>query len=138
MSRIVLDASVIGPLIIPDEASDLRDDVLLALASGIVVVPQHWRLEVANLARMAVRKKRLDDIMLPAIVSRLSDYLVEVDTETDRNAWSGILDLSRRHDLTIYDAGYLELTLRVGARLATSDRRLSKAAAAHDVLLGEA
>ena len=135
MTTIVVDASVMGPFIIPDEVSDLREDVLAGLSTGSVMVPQHWRLEVANLARMAVKRKRLDDGELPSIVSRLDDFFVQVDGETDRKAWSSILDLSRQHDLTTYDAAYLELALRIGGLLATSDKRLTEAAATHHALL---
>jgi len=135
LNRVVTDASVIGPLFIPDEADDLRQDVVAALSAGMVVVPQHWRLEVANLAVMAVRRGRLQSELLPAVVTRLADFLVQTDLHTKRNAWSATLDLSRRHDLTLYDAAYLELGLRIGARIATSDKRLRQAAFEHDVLL---
>jgi predicted nucleic acid-binding protein len=36
--------------------------------------------------------------------------------------------LARAHDLTVYDALYLELALRLGAPLATLDGKLAEAA----------
>ena len=48
-----------------------------------------------------------------------------------------ILALARTHRLTVYDAAYLELALRVDAPLATLDRELARAARAAKVpLLG--
>lgn len=41
--------------------------------------------------------------------------------------------LARRHQLTVYDAAYLELALRRGALLATFDRALANAARAEKV-----
>lgn len=38
------------------------------------------------------------------------------------------MELARRHQLTSYDACYLELAMREGAPLATLDQRLKQAA----------
>lgn len=47
--------------------------------------------------------------------------------------------LARRHKLTVYDASYLELAMRLGVPLASLDRELCAAAAACGVpLFGEA
>ena len=45
----------------------------------------------------------------------------------------GVLDLARRHRLTVYDALSLELALRVQGRLATLDGALRQAAVAEGV-----
>ncbi len=135
MSRIVVDASVIGPIVIPDEAGDLIPEVFGAISAGDAVVPQHWRLEVANLARMAVRRGRLTEEALSSVFSDLLDLAIEVDGETDRHAWTTALGLSRRHDLTAYDAAYLELALRLQLPLATSDGKLRRAALAEGAQL---
>ncbi len=132
-SIIVVDASLLGPLIIEDERPDLVYDVVDALREGRALVPQHWWLEVANMARMAVRKQRLADDELDATFADLRALPVTVDPQTNRFAWSVSLDLSRRHDLTAYDAAYLELALRKRASLATRDTRLREAAAAEGV-----
>ena len=46
-----------------------------------------------------------------------------------------VLALARLHRLTIYDAAYLELALRIDAPLATLDKKLAAAARAAGVLL---
>lgn len=53
---------------------------------------------------------------------------VPVDTETDRHAWSATVRLAERHGLTIYDASYLELALRLDLPLVTADKLLIAAA----------
>ncbi|HVK18281.1 MAG TPA: type II toxin-antitoxin system VapC family toxin [Fimbriiglobus sp.] len=46
-----------------------------------------------------------------------------------------VLDLARRHNLTEYDAAYLELAARTGLPLATLDNKLKSAAPAAGVAL---
>lgn len=135
MTRLVLDASVVGGIIIPDEHAEVIPVVVEALSSGKALVPQHWRLEVANQARMAVRKRRLSAELMRAVFADLRGLAIEVDQETDRLAWSGCLEISQQHDLTTYDAAYLELALREKLPLATRDKRLRSAAQKENVEL---
>ena len=60
---------------------------------------------------------------------------IAIDPATDNQLWSTTWQLAERHRLTIYDAAYLELALRVGAPLATKDKALIRAAAAESVTL---
>ncbi len=128
MTAFVIDASALGPLIVPDEAGDLLTGMIDLLDREGAIAPQHWRLEVANLMRMAVRRDRLHASALPGLVSLLRDLPVEIDGETVEEAWGRTLALSSRHDLTVYDAAYLELAQRRGVPLATLDRALVRAA----------
>ena len=50
-----------------------------------------------------------------------------VDPETDAQAWGRTRQLSIEHDLTSYDAAYLELALRRRRPLASRDAALVKA-----------
>jgi len=58
---------------------------------------------------------------------------VTVDEETAARAWADTLNLARAHDLTAYDAAYLEPALRLGLPLATLDDKLKAACAAAGV-----
>ena len=60
---------------------------------------------------------------------------ISVDTETDRQAWGATLQLSERHGLTLYDAAYLELSLRRGLPLASLDAELRRAAQIEGVVV---
>jgi predicted nucleic acid-binding protein len=46
------------------------------------------------------------------------------------HAWHNTMALAEKHRLTVYDATYLELSLRRGLPLATFDAALRRAAAA--------
>jgi predicted nucleic acid-binding protein len=55
---------------------------------------------------------------------------IAIDAETDAHAWTTTLQLADSFQLTLYDAAYLELALRLGLPLATLDSALRPAAAA--------
>jgi|ERR1700677_2147207 predicted nucleic acid-binding protein len=60
---------------------------------------------------------------------------IQIDPETDRQAWGVTARLAERHCLTLYDAAYLELALRRALPLATLDRELRAAAENQSVQL---
>jgi predicted nucleic acid-binding protein len=53
---------------------------------------------------------------------------ISIDPETVEHAWVGAINIASMHELTVYDAVYLELGLRTGLPLATLDRALANAA----------
>jgi predicted nucleic acid-binding protein len=52
-------------------------------------------------------------------------------------AWNAVIQVATKHNLTIYDAAYLELAQRIGLPLATLDDDLRKAARAKGAPLVE-
>jgi len=58
-------------------------------------------------------------------LAEFSQTSVAIDREPDETV---IIDLARRHRLTVYDAAYLELALRERLDLATLDSTLAEAA----------
>ena len=53
---------------------------------------------------------------------------ITVDAETDRHAWTTIIPLADRFDLTTYDAAYLELSQCRSLPLASFDQPMPAAA----------
>ena len=98
-------------------------------------VPGLWRLEVANILEMGVRRGRHDADFRDATLADLALLPVRVDPDTDRQAWGATAQLAARQRLTLYDAAYLELARRRGLPLATLDRELRTAASDEGVAL---
>jgi len=98
-------------------------------------VPGIWRLEVAKVLEMGLRRGRTDADFRDAALGDLAALPIEVDVETDRQAWSATVRLAATRKLTLYDAAYLELARRRGLPLATLDKELREAAVAEGVLL---
>jgi predicted nucleic acid-binding protein len=91
-------------------------------------VPGLWRLEIANILEIGVRRGRHDAALRDATLVDLSLLPITVDSETDRQAWGATLRLAERHRLTLYDAACLELALRREIPLASLDKELRVAA----------
>jgi predicted nucleic acid-binding protein len=84
---------------------------------------------------MAVRRKRIDAAFRDSALTQLSRLSISADPDTDAYAWTVILQLADRFQLTLYDAAYLELAGRRGLPVATLDRDLRDASAALGITL---
>lgn len=135
---LVLDSSVTLAWIYSEETTREILQVFDRIVDRGGWVPEHWRLEVANVLEMGVRRGRKDAAFRDATLADLAWLPIRTDGETGKYAWGTTVQLAERHRLTLYDAAYLELALRSGLPLATLDRELRNAAVAEKVvLLGE-
>ena len=124
---LVVDSSITLAWFFEDERSAGADAVLRQVTEAGAVAPSLWSLEVANALQMAVRRNRIDSAFRDASLADLRVLDVAIDLETDRHAWTTTLHLADRCRLTVYDAAYLELALRLDLPLATLDRELRAA-----------
>ena len=132
---LVLDSSVTLAWVYSDETTpDLRDVLDLVNSHG-AWVPSLWRLEVANILEMGVRRGHHDAAFRDATLADLSLLPISIDLETERQAWGATLRLAEQHRLTLYDAAYLELAQRRSLALASLDGELRAAAKTEDVAL---
>jgi predicted nucleic acid-binding protein len=131
----VLDSSATLAWIYSDETTEAVHTVFSRLVESGAWAPGLWRLEVANILEMGVRRKRHDAQFRDAALADLALLPVRIDPETDRHAWSATLNLAERHRLTLYDAAYLELAKRRALPLATLDRELREAARGEGLIL---
>jgi predicted nucleic acid-binding protein len=116
---IVVDCSYTMAMVMPDE----RRPRSLALAEeSQLVAPQIWRYEVANALSMAVRRGRLEADRATMLSRRVDDYGVDLD-RGDITVHQRYI-AARTHDLSAYDAAYLDLALHRRYGLATLDARL--------------
>jgi predicted nucleic acid-binding protein len=125
---LVLDSSVTLAWVYSNETTQPVSQVFDLLSRSGAWVPGIWRLEVANVLQMSVRRKRHNANFRDATLADLAQLPIQVDSETDQQAWHATLRLAERHQLTLYDAAYLELALRRSLPLATLDEELRSAA----------
>ena len=131
----IVDASLTLAWAFPDETtSAVRQTVALSNRNG-AWVPSFWHIEVANALEMAVRRSRMNGAERDEMLEEISTWLITIDGETSRHAWTTTKVLAQVHRLTLYDAAYLELALRLGLPLATLDKALRRAAEAESVIL---
>lgn len=95
-------------------------------------VPALWWYEVRNLLVMQERRGRASREATDLRLAWLADLPVIVD---EGRVGERVVELARRHGLTVYDASYLELASRRALALATLDGRLTEAARQEGVAL---
>lgn len=135
---LVLDTSATIAWVYAGETSRPVRAVFDQVTESGAWVPGLWRLEIANVLEMGVRRGRHDAAFREMTLADLALLSIQVDPHTNDRAWGATIRLAERHRLTVYDAAYLELALRRGLPLATLDRELRVAANAENVtLLGE-
>ena len=125
MSPLVLDASVTANWLLGDEFDPRAAAALDLLGQAGAFVPQLWHYEVRNVLLVAERRGRLLKEQTRERLDSLTGLPIFIDQEPDLHS---ALDMAREHDLSFYDALYLELAKRRRAALATLDAKLARAA----------
>jgi predicted nucleic acid-binding protein len=125
---LVVDASIALTWCFEDEVTAATEAVGNQVDADGAIVPALWRLEVGNALLLAERRGRLDKRGVEQRLALLSTLPISIDAETDAHAWNDTILLARAERLTLYDAAYLELAIRIDGTLATLDRALMRAA----------
>jgi predicted nucleic acid-binding protein len=123
---LVLDASAALALVLAEaegtQVAEALGDVVGN--NGQVFVPALFWYEVGNGLLNAQRSKRITESQCDAANALLSRLPMVTDTDTDTEALGRTMALARAHELSFYDAAYLELALRLRCRLKSVDRHL--------------
>lgn len=111
-----------------DETSPYAQKVLEALNRHETVTPAVWPLKACNVLVVAERKKRLHKNASTQFLALLNDLPIRVEQKNSERMFADILALAREHNITTYDASYLDLAIHMGLPLATLDAALRNAA----------
>lgn len=128
---LVLDASMTLAWLL--RRRDPAEAALAIVALDVVratgaVVPPLWYPEVGNALLLAERQKVITAQDSVSFLFSLAPWEIHEDRFAPASIQTKAIDLGRIHNLTAYDATYLELAIRRGAELATFDRKLAEAA----------
>ena len=123
----VLDCSVALAWLFPDEATEATDRLRDSLIEAQAFAPVLWPIEVANVLLVATRRGRLTSDEWEQIYANLEALPIEIDPVSTSRVWGKALQLAHAHRLSVDDAMYLELALRMRLPLATLDRALGEA-----------
>jgi predicted nucleic acid-binding protein len=131
MAEFVLDASIAVSWCFPGDPSEdtpYSRRVLSMLATQDYVVPEVWAFEIANSLYVSFEKrKRITEQQIAEFLTRLKALPITVEA---RDLWANV-DLeaqARKWKLAAYDAAYVDLALRKGIPLATTDDDLRRVA----------
>jgi predicted nucleic acid-binding protein len=129
---LVLDASIVGCWFFRDEQDPRAEAAWNKLTEDRAIVPLHWWFEVRNVCLLGERRGRATADETDEFLRELPKLTISFDGLPDQRP---VIDLARRHRLTLYDATYLELAQREDIPLATLDKELVIAAHAEGVSL---
>ena len=113
-----------------EERTRAAQDIMHNIAADGAIVPSLWHLEVANALHIATRRKQCDEDYADRSLERLAKLPIAVDSKASDHAWGATKTLAREHGLSLYDAAYLELAVRLQRPLASCDVALIRAAKA--------
>ena len=134
----VADASVAIGWVHPGQATRQTAAMLGAIADGATLeVPALWPLEVANALLVLVRRRRLTEAERQVALGWLRGLRLRFDQEMTALAFSKLSELAAAHQLSVYDAAYLELAQRRKLVLGCKDGPLRTAAVRSGVSLWE-
>ncbi len=131
----MLDSSAALAWILPGEATSVTEALLAEVGEQGAAAPGLWPIETANVLWLCQRRGRISLAERTQALTTLADLPIEIDARTAALAFGATSALAAGLDLTVYDACYLELALRLGLPLASLDKRLCQAAAAAGVPL---
>ena len=130
MAGAVVDASLAGAWLLPDEHSGEADLVLKKIVSGEVelVVPDLWIYEMIDLLIVAGRRNRISSDQIEEGLALISSIPRTEQDHRSHLAWTRITRFASRFSLSAYDAAYLELSDRLQCPLHSLDDSLVSAA----------
>ena len=130
MGPVVLDASACAAWVLPDETSESanRAFALSCLEENTFHAPLIWHWEMGNLLSLAEARERLPSGGAQQALEVLYQTKIKFDAPPTLHRMAQISRQSRAHQLSFYDASYLELVLRLNGQLASKDKKLLHAA----------
>lgn len=129
-NAVVLGGSITMVWGFDDESHAYAEEILDNMPDLQSHVPSLWPLEVANALLVGERRNRITPADAARFLAILAAFPITVDDQTVAHAWGDTMHLARAHNLSSYDASYLELAVRLGLPLAAQDGKLKAAAQA--------
>jgi predicted nucleic acid-binding protein len=126
MSRIVIDASSTLAWLFDEDDGASR--VKSVLETSGLVAPWLWRLEVTNAILVRERRKALTEAQASRLLQLIDELTIDLIGEPTTRTATGLAQIARPHQLSAYDATYLDLAIRLGLPLFTLDNNLRAAA----------
>ena len=119
MNAFVLDCSVAMSWCFQNEEAPYALNVLEIVADSQIYVPQIWYYEVGNTLWVGEKRGKLSSANSIHFLDLLDQLPITIDDQPFVQRIEAVLELSRKLDLSIYDASYLELSRRQNILLAS-------------------
>jgi predicted nucleic acid-binding protein len=124
----IIDASVAIAWCVPTQATELSEGALAAVTERGGHVPAQFWFEVVHGLDRAERRDLIARTAIEEFLLDLVDLPLTIHAAYTAEAMLNLRKLAHQHRLNIYDASYLELSIRLRHPLATQDGSLARAA----------
>lgn len=129
MEDFVLDCSVTVAWCFADESTRTTDDLLESFSSERrAYTPAIWPFEVTNVLLVGERRERISPKDSSRFLTLLWTLPIYPDLDVTPSTLQRIIDIGRNHQISAYDASYMELALRRGLSMATLDNKMKTVA----------
>ncbi len=128
----IVDASIAGTWLLPDEENPFAAEALSRLADDDALAPELLQHEIRSILLSAEQRGRIDGDLVHTALARFRALPLRLLTRSDD---AEVVRVARRYQLSAYDAAYLALALLENAPLATLDRKLAAAARSEGVVV---
>ena len=124
----VVDCSFVMAFLLGEDEGERMEAVLRQTVKqgGLLHAPGLLPYEINNVLTIAHRKKRITDRERQEMLDDFFLLPVRCDALIDPHVHRRIGTFAKEHQLTAYDAAYLELADRISAKLLTLDNDLLK------------
>lgn len=130
---LVLDNSYALAIAFDEPEARVEPRLVFRIAQEGMIVPALWHWEFANGLAMALRYDRASRSDIEQQFADFAALPISVDAVARNLVWTVAVALAHQHQLTVYDAAYLELAVRRALPLATLDKALARAARAEGI-----
>ena len=138
MAGFVLDVSACMPWCCEDEATTASEELLQrADRREALHVPSLWSWEMMNAVAVSVRRQRITAERARQFFEQLAAFDFRIAPAPVLSDFVAFSLLASRHQLTAYDASYLDLARQLAFPLSTLDDDLRKAALAEGLEIYE-
>ena len=130
VTDVVIDTSVAAAMLFEDEVSPLATALEpIMLAGGKLIAPPLILWECTNALRSAVLSKRLTPAKATLLLDKFCALPLEIADPPEFRELTDLLSRAVKHQLTTYDAAYLQLAQGRKLPLASHDKQLNAVAA---------
>jgi predicted nucleic acid-binding protein len=130
LTGFVIDASILAAFALADEGQPSAVSAIERLRNETAFAPSLLYFEIRNVLLVSERRRRLTSKETEELLQIIARLPITIDADCDEKR---LMPLARKHQLTAYDAAYLELALRKDVAFATLDAQLDRAARAEGV-----
>jgi predicted nucleic acid-binding protein len=125
---IIADISIVLAWMFEEEQTAEALKVLRLIERAGLLVPPLWWYELENGILMGERRARKNQSETAEFLKLVKALPIRTDDVPRHRISETILEIGRKHQLTAYDAAYVELSLREEAPLATFDAAIRRCA----------